>query len=313
MGGQNGQNGQTLTKAFVPLPGKATAVYNSSGLAWYRHPDWLGSSRIASLPSGSSRINYDGAYSPYGESYAENNPPVIDRSFTGQNQDLTPNGDMYDFLYRQYHAPQGRWISPDPAGVAAVDPANPQSWNRYAYVNNSPLDSMDPLGLFISGNSAITVNTTLTFWSNGCLYIRQMTIVGTPNDWSDSWVVLGDPEEVICLSQPTQQVPQPGTPGPGAGSSGSGQSRANDCPLSAPSGDYRVADAVASFAPDMATNISSGFSALNQLGIVPTMNSVSEPRLANWRRRTRPTGQHRCPGIRSVKRLTLSPKTRTSR
>ena len=29
----------------------------------------------------------------------------------------------------------------------AVDPANPQSWNRYGYVNNSPLNSVDPLGL----------------------------------------------------------------------------------------------------------------------------------------------------------------------
>jgi len=41
----------------------------------------------------------------------------------------------------------GRWISPDPAGLAAVDPSNPQSWNRYAYVGNNPLSMIDPLGL----------------------------------------------------------------------------------------------------------------------------------------------------------------------
>ena len=35
--------GQTVTKVFTPLPGGATAVYNSNGLAYYRHPDWLGS------------------------------------------------------------------------------------------------------------------------------------------------------------------------------------------------------------------------------------------------------------------------------
>jgi len=35
------------------------------------------------------------------------------------------------------------------AGPAAVDPTNPQSWNRYAYVNNSPLRYTDPLGLFL--------------------------------------------------------------------------------------------------------------------------------------------------------------------
>jgi len=52
-------NGQTLAKAFVPLPGGATAVYNSSGLSYYRHADWLGSSRFASTPS--RAMYYDGA------------------------------------------------------------------------------------------------------------------------------------------------------------------------------------------------------------------------------------------------------------
>jgi uncharacterized protein RhaS with RHS repeats len=41
----------------------------------------------------------------------------------------------------------GRWLSPDPAGLAAADPANPQSWNRYAYVLNNPAAFIDPLGL----------------------------------------------------------------------------------------------------------------------------------------------------------------------
>jgi hypothetical protein len=34
-------SGQTLTKAFVGLPGGGTAIYNSSGLAYYRDSDWL--------------------------------------------------------------------------------------------------------------------------------------------------------------------------------------------------------------------------------------------------------------------------------
>ena len=142
---------QTLTKAFVPLSGGATAVYNSSGStapAYYRHADWLGSSRFASLPSGTNRLYYDGAYAPYGENYAETG--TTDRSFTGQNQDMVSTGSypLYDFLMREYHPTWGRWTSPDPAGLAAAGASNPQSWNRYAYVLNNPLTLVDPLGLY---------------------------------------------------------------------------------------------------------------------------------------------------------------------
>ncbi len=69
-------------------------------------------------------------------------------SFTGQTQDTLPGAQgTYDFLFRQQSSSQGRWLVPDPAGVAAVDPTNPQTWNRYAYVGNNPLSNMDPLGL----------------------------------------------------------------------------------------------------------------------------------------------------------------------
>jgi RHS repeat-associated protein len=134
-------NGTTLTKAFVPLPGGATAVYTSSGLAYYRHADHLGSSRFASTPT--QTLYADLAYSPFGETYASSG--AIDPSFTGENQDTTAG--LYDFIYREHDPNQARWTSPDPAGLAAVDSTNPQSWNRYAYVTNNPLMLTDALGL----------------------------------------------------------------------------------------------------------------------------------------------------------------------
>ncbi|PYU91472.1 MAG: hypothetical protein DMG25_14645, partial [Acidobacteria bacterium] len=116
-------NGHTLSKAFVPLSGGATAVYiwngSSTVLSSYRHPDWLGSSRFASTPSRTKY--YDGAYAPYGENYAESG--TTDRNFTGQNQDTVSTGPyrLYDFLLPEYHPTWGRWLRPDPAGLAAVD------------------------------------------------------------------------------------------------------------------------------------------------------------------------------------------------
>jgi len=117
-------------------------VYTSAGLAYYRHADWLGSSRFASTPVTRTKY-FDAAYAPYGEDYADSGTSDLD--FTGQNQD-TVSG-LYDFLFREYHPVSGRWIQPDPAGIGAVSMTNPQSWNRYAYVVNAPLNFVDFLGL----------------------------------------------------------------------------------------------------------------------------------------------------------------------
>jgi YD repeat-containing protein len=87
-------SGYVVVKAFAPLPGGATAVYNASGLAWYRHSDWLGSSRLASTPGGA--LYADNAYGPFGEDGGH--AGASDPSFTGQNQDLTSI--LYDFPAR---------------------------------------------------------------------------------------------------------------------------------------------------------------------------------------------------------------------
>jgi RHS repeat-associated protein len=136
-------SGNTLTKAFVSLPGGATAIYNSTGLQYYRHPDWLGSSRLTSTATAPTTAYSSTAYGPFGELY--DGFGTADPSFTGQNSDTTSS--RYDFTFREQSPSQGRWLSPDPAGLAAVDPTSPQTWNRYAYVGNSPCSQVDPLGL----------------------------------------------------------------------------------------------------------------------------------------------------------------------
>jgi RHS repeat-associated protein len=141
-------SGQSNLVARVPLPAGSRADYDPSGLH-IRHGDWLGSSRFTSTLS--SRTMYsDGAYGPFGEPYAQ--AGTSDLSFTGMDQDTATN--LYDFPAREYGI-QGRWPSPDPAGLAAAHPQSPQSWNRYAYVQNSPLTLMDPNGTDCFGSDPL--------------------------------------------------------------------------------------------------------------------------------------------------------------
>jgi len=73
--------------------------------------------------------------------------------FTGDERDAESGLDHTWF--RQYSSSLGRWMHPDPAGLAAVDIGNPQSWNRYAYVINNPLNLVDPSGLVCSGTNGL--------------------------------------------------------------------------------------------------------------------------------------------------------------
>jgi RHS repeat-associated protein len=51
---------------------------------------------------------------------------------------------------RYYTRTWGRFLSPDPY-VASGGPADPGSWNRYAYVQGDPVNYGDPGGLFATG------------------------------------------------------------------------------------------------------------------------------------------------------------------
>jgi RHS repeat-associated protein len=79
-------------------------------------------------------------YYPYGE---ENANPLPDGTIKfatylrdGPGQDYAMN--------RYYSSNLGRFYTPDPGGINTADPKRPGSWNRYAYVNNDPVNRHDP-------------------------------------------------------------------------------------------------------------------------------------------------------------------------
>jgi RHS repeat-associated protein len=79
---------------------------------------------------------------PWGSSTA---PDATEQHYTGQIRD-TESGNDY-FGARYYSSTLGRFMSPDPSGLLAQRPEDPQSWNMYAYARNNPLIFIDPNGL----------------------------------------------------------------------------------------------------------------------------------------------------------------------
>lgn len=130
-----------------PLP-------NPSPQTSYLTTDTLGSPRVVTGKSGEVLSRRD--FLPFGEEIIanENNRKSAlgytygsgstRQSFTGYEKDAET--DLVFAQNRYYSNRLGRFTTPDPL-MASGKVWNPQSWNRYAYVNNNPLNATDPLGL----------------------------------------------------------------------------------------------------------------------------------------------------------------------
>jgi RHS repeat-associated protein len=90
---------------------------------------------------GSPRGNASAAYYPYGENYVS--PGPSEEGFTGWVGGTQAGLSYADQRY--YSSQYGRFNTPD-RYKASAGPADPGSWNRYAYVGNDPANFGDPTG-----------------------------------------------------------------------------------------------------------------------------------------------------------------------
>jgi RHS repeat-associated protein len=126
--------------------GAAGVALYASSTTYFNHTDWLGSIRAWSNPSGSSVGTCASLPFGDGQNCTGTSPNSWDYTgFTGLPYDSESG--MTHALFRQLSTTQGRWTTPDPSGLTAVDPTNPQTWNRYVYVANNPLKFVDRHGL----------------------------------------------------------------------------------------------------------------------------------------------------------------------
>jgi len=128
---------------YVLFGGRRIVRRDSSGNVFYYQADQVGSTRAVVNSSGI--VCYDADFTPFGQEIAHTNTCDPHYKFTGYHSDSETG--MYYAFNRYYNPRIGRFMSPDPLGVASADYSNPQSMNRYAYVLNNPLMNIDPRGL----------------------------------------------------------------------------------------------------------------------------------------------------------------------
>jgi len=103
---------------------------------------------VATDRLGSVRANANGekmAYLPYGQERGTPTTPDNREKFGTYWRDQTLGADYADQRY--YSSTTGSFFSPDPMGLASVNPAIPSSWNRYAYASGDPVNRVDPRGM----------------------------------------------------------------------------------------------------------------------------------------------------------------------
>jgi RHS repeat-associated protein len=118
---------------------------DTAGNGRYLLQDHLASTRVTVNMAGTVLDDLD--YRSYGDIVANYgaNPSDNHYVFTGYESDSTDSSTDYA-QYRNLSSYMGRFTRPDPY-YGSYDFTNPQSFNRYSYVLNGPLNYIDPSGL----------------------------------------------------------------------------------------------------------------------------------------------------------------------
>lgn len=171
----------------------------------------------------------EAAYTYDALDYLRNTACSVRHHYTGKERD-TESGNDY-FGARYYASTMGRFLSPDPSGVAFSDVSDPQSWNLYAYVENNPLVGVDPDGRecawedgsFDSKDDPQTGSYSGCSAAGGIYYDPSTFTLGNGQDWSSSpnATIAGQVADAEALQASLPQGPDPSS-ATGGNSSSSG-------------------------------------------------------------------------------------------
>lgn len=127
----------------------------------YYHNDLVGSPILSTGDMG--QVLWRESYRPYGERLTKDPAADANGVWFGSRQQDAGTGLVY-MGARHYDPVIGRFVSVD---AARFDETNPQSFNRYAYANNSPYRYVDPDGNVIFLAALIPLLKGAAIWGAG--------------------------------------------------------------------------------------------------------------------------------------------------
>jgi RHS repeat-associated protein len=172
----------------------------------YLHNDHLGSVSVATSSGGALASQQE--FYPWGTHRGSGDITQTTLDFTGQWLD----GSKLLYYHARYYDPGlGRFVSADSIvpgadalaigpGGAGGGPANPQSLNRYSYVNNNPINHTDPSGHCIECAIVLGGAALVYLLGGRCLQRKHRTTL--PN-------IRSQPARSCCQSHKSSRPPKP--------------------------------------------------------------------------------------------------------
>jgi len=136
-------NGSThaSTEANIYSDSGPVAI-RTGGSTHFEHQNWVGTERLRTAYNGAVETQFTSL--PWGDGSSTTGTDSDPYDFAGLDRDQEDQSEHAQF--RNYSPAQARWLSPDPF-YGSYSFTNPQSFNRYSYALNNPVNFIDPSGL----------------------------------------------------------------------------------------------------------------------------------------------------------------------
>jgi len=180
-------------------------VSGGSNTLYYTYTDHLGSVVAMSDTAGGVINGSLARYDPFGNYRtwpgSNVNPLISDRGFTGHVHDNTGDYPTENvgliYMNARYYLPEvGRFISAD---TIVPEAEEPQSYNRYAYAQNDPVNFTDPTGHCTNNYEAgsADMDTCVAGWNAVVNYLSSVTYGAGgngqfPNKETTEWLMNAD-------------------------------------------------------------------------------------------------------------------------